>query len=87
MSNQIAGYSLFNEVEDKELQARNRANTMANIALDGRKGNDVTPSAFKHLIIYYQKIPFAERGKVFALFQKVLQERGFEIKFTQTTEH
>lgn len=87
MSNQIAGYSLFNEVEDKELQARNRATTMANIAEDGKQGDVVTPSAFKHLILYYQKIPLEERGNVFTLFQQVLRERGFDIKFTKTTEH
>ncbi|AXH71971.1 MAG: hypothetical protein [Podoviridae sp. ctbj_2] len=56
------GFSLFTEVEDKELQAYNRGRVMMNMMEDhlGKDGSVSQKGAFL-VLSYFERIPVAER--------------------------
>ena len=73
-------YPLFNDVEDKALQARNRAIILANISED-HKTHEKKISVKGAILImgYFQKIPQEERKEVSSLYAQEMNKRGFAI--------
>lgn len=83
MTNEIKGYSLFNDIEDKALRIRNRAVVMANIYEDHLEG-DVTKAAVIRgdgailLLQYVRSIPEDEITETYNKFKSIMiDERGF----------
>lgn len=76
---QVQGYSLFNDVEDKDLRCRNRAVVMANIFEDNIDvaSLKMKPSGAAVLIRYQQQIDEAERKQVHETLLEILEERGY----------
>lgn len=73
-------YPLFNEVEDKELQARNRAIILANISEDHKTPEKKISVKGAALIMgYFQKIPQEDRKEIASLYAKEMTNRGFAI--------
>jgi hypothetical protein len=63
--NEVAGYDVFLGVEDKELQARNRAQVLNNIFEDGANENNKIGTGTAQLMTDYVKlIPKEERAVV-----------------------
>lgn len=60
------GYSLFPEVEDGELQSKNRAVCLYNIFSDNAQEGRTTAVGLKMMSGYLSKIPKDERGPVVA---------------------
>lgn len=79
MSNEYKGYSLFNDVEDKELQAYNRGNIMAVIAIDNQKNGKLNVAATKDLVGYFNQIPSEERGAVYKHMADKLNAEGYRV--------
>lgn len=72
-NNEFKGYSLFNDVEDKELQAFNRARVMANIMEDHSVERNVNGTGLMLLMGYFQSLPEGqEREDVHAALTKIL---------------
>ena len=66
MPEQIGGYPLFNEVEDKELQLRNRAVSIANIIEDNlHKEGVITEQGMYLSLQYWDAIDEEERGELY----------------------
>ena len=74
------GYSLFTEVEDHELKARNRATVMVNILEEhySREANKVSPVGLKNILEYFQEIPVFEKAVAYAAFEDILKQRGIK---------
>lgn len=69
---------MFNDIEDVELRARNRAIIMANIYEDNlTKGNKINALGAKLLLTYFSKIPEQERVGTYDQLQSQLSIRGF----------
>ncbi len=77
MINEYKGYSLFNDVENKELQTRNRAVIMCNIVEQYTKKDLITPKGAGLAMGYFRCIPEAERNDVNKSFEKMIKERGY----------
>lgn len=74
------GFELFNDVEDKELQARNRAVVMANISEDFKTKEGRISQAGALLIFgYFGSIPKEEREPVTKKYAEEMNKRGFAI--------
>ena len=70
-------YSLFTDVEDKELQARNRAVTMYNIFEDNSMGkNKVSIHGTQLLLGYLNAVPEAERAPIIEKFHLMAEGAG-----------
>lgn len=75
--NKVRGYSLFNEVKDENLQARNRAMAMTNIMEDNLYDDGrVTQGGMQYSIEYYEQIPEDARALLYANLQTELKSRG-----------
>ena len=70
-------HSLFNDIEDEGLRARNRAVVLANMYEDLQVDNKVTPSGMGNLLSYFKGIPYEERSRAYAEFQVQMTERKF----------
>jgi len=82
MSNNIKGYSLFNDIEDTELRVRNRAVVMANIFDDNLDEKATTPTikgaGAALLLSYFSKIPAEDMQAVWDKFKNIMTtERGY----------
>ena len=86
-SNEYRGHSLFNDVEDLSLRARNRAAVMVNIALYNHDGGDLSAIAANDLYQYFNLIAPSERKGVLQLFQDRLLEEGFVVDIEAATLH
>ena len=76
--NEYKGFSLFNEIQDKELRTRNRAVILANITEDNLTPNKrVTPKGAVLILGYFTCIPDEEKAEAEAACYKLMQERGF----------
>lgn len=75
----VLGFALFSDIEDKALQARNRAVVLANIIEDtsNKKTGSITPEGAMKTLAYFTKIPLEERSLVEELLTEQLQQRGF----------
>ena len=58
------GYSLFADIEDKELRTRNRAVVLWNMYESSTQKKRTTPSGVADMIGYMRKIPDNERQSV-----------------------
>lgn len=77
MTNEV--YSVFEEVKDEVLRARNRGVVMANIYEDNLlNGDKVSLSGTKAIMSYFQRIPKDERLKARQAFADCMIERGFK---------
>lgn len=75
---EINGYSLFNEVEDKEVQTYNRARVMKNMMLDNSK-NRVVNDQGKFLVMSYMvNIPEEDRREVHEKLAELLLQKEAE---------
>lgn len=77
MSNSVRGYSLFNEIEDKDLQSRNRAVVLANIIEDNmhEKSGAVTPACMVITGEYFKAIDTKDAAAVYTFLQGEIMER------------
>ncbi len=75
--NEYNGYSLFNDVEDKTLQQRNRAVVMANIAEQYTQAKKITLKGTALILGYFGCIPQEERKPLYEVFEKTMKERNY----------
>lgn len=85
MTNEIKGYSLFNDIEDTELRIRNRAVVMANIFEDNLDGDakvdavTIKGDGAVLLLQYVKNIPEEEMVPTWDKFKSIMtEERGFK---------
>lgn len=83
MNKEFKGYSLFNDIEDKELQTRNRAVIMCNIVEQYTQKKLITPRGAALVLGYFQSIPEVERAVVSSKFDTMIKERGYATKSTE----
>ena len=76
--NQYKGFELFNDVEDKELQSRNRGVVMSNIAEDFSKNQRISPNGAGLILGYFMAIPPEERDIAQQEFSKALVAKGWK---------
>lgn len=75
--NKVRGYSLFNEVEDVDLQSKNRVVTLANILEDNLyEDGKVTQGGMQYSMEYYEQISKEDRVLVYSGLQVELKKRG-----------
>lgn len=74
---QVKGYSLFNDIEDRDLRIRNRAVVLTNIMEDGFTQGRVSSKAALIIMNYFHHVPEEEKDETLALFQQKAKERGF----------
>lgn len=79
MKNDFKGYPLFNDIEDKALQTRNRAVIMANIAEANTKKNLMTPKGAFLILSYFDSLPAEDKKDVETAFKQNLKERGYSV--------
>ena len=74
--NEYFGYSLFNDIEDVDLQARNRAASLKNIMEDhiGEDGKP-TPKAGMLTFGYFNLVPASQRKTVYDHLQAFFQSK------------
>ena len=75
--NEYKGYSLFNDVEDKELQTRNRAVIMRNIVEHNTRDRRITPKGAGLALGYFNSIPLEERKEVEKKFEELIKGDGY----------
>ena len=76
-NNEIHGYSLFNDVEDTEVQAYNRARIVFNMLDDNAdKDKNVSQKGTALVFQYFQQIPETERAAMHAELVKILEKRN-----------
>ena len=80
MTNNYKGFSLFNDVEDKELQRFNRARVMVNMAQDHSKKGRINAVGSMLILGYFGQMPFEEREVIKAEFAKQMNNSGFKIQ-------
>lgn len=83
--NNLHGYLLFLDVEDKLLQAHNRAVCMSNIFEDNSRNGLSSDRGLALLKEYFELIPENERITAYAEFQSLMESRGYV--FTKQTQH
>lgn len=74
------GFSLFNDVEDKELRQRNRAVVLANIAADNTKNKLISPKGASLVLGYFGLIPEEDRLDVKVRFAEEMKHRGYALQ-------
>lgn len=77
MNDSYKGFSLFNDIEDKELQTRNRAIIMANIAEQYTVKKKINIKGASLIVGYFDNIPKTDRKLVEEKFTSVMQERNY----------
>ena len=68
---------LFNDIEDEELQSRNRAVIMANVSEQYTRGNKITAKGAALILGYFNCIPDVERKAVQEKYIVAMKERGY----------
>lgn len=74
-NNEFKGYSLFNDLEDKDLQVHNRARILINIMEDHAVGRNVNGTGALLAYGYFASIPEAERADVHTKFAELLAKK------------
>ena len=72
------GYSLFNDIEDSSLKARNRGVVMANMMEDNLVGKKVSTKGMHHMLKYMSLIPLSDRGGAMDSLKARLKERHID---------
>ena len=71
------GYSLFLDVEDEELRAKNRAVVLRNMLTSRPWNGKQLPSATASEVVrYFAKVPKEDRSVLFPVFRKLLEDEG-----------
>lgn len=79
-SRSFKGYSLFDDVQDISLRARNRAVVMANIIESNVNIRGIIKlSAAKDALEYFSKIPKEERTEVYSFLSNEMNSRGISL--------
>lgn len=74
--NEYYGYSLFNDVEDVDLRARNRAASLKNIMEDHLNAEgQPTPKAAMITFGYFEKVPAEERKSVYTHLENFFTQK------------
>lgn len=81
-NNSYKDMSLFKDVEDATLRARNRGVVMGNIAMDGFVSNDKPAKAKSQtdLLAYFAMIPENERRPAIQIFLDYMKSEGFALE-------
>lgn len=77
LKNDYKGYSLFNDVEDEALRARNRAVVMLNLLQDHTRDKLVSEAGLRLLREYFESLPHVDRFDTYAQFQQQIKDRGY----------
>lgn len=77
--NTYKGFSLFNDVEDKNLRIRNRAVVLANIAEANVKDRLISVKGASLVLGYTSRLPKDEVGDVTERFKVEMIQRGFKL--------
>lgn len=78
-NDEVKGYPLFGEIEDAQLQERNRAVIMVNLLEDNFDAGKVTGKGVALQIQYMNAIPPEKRESLLKEFVKQANDRGFKI--------
>lgn len=78
MTQEFKGFSLFNDIEDRDLRTRNQAVVLANMAESSSKNRKISANGMGMIIGYFDKIPMDDRETVRSKFMTFMKERGFE---------
>lgn len=73
------GFSLFSDIDDKELRNRNRAVVLANIAENNSRNQRIGANGMGLILGYFSNIPEDERADVQERFKNTMIERGFAL--------
>jgi len=79
MKTEIYGYSLFNDIEDSDLQERNRAVVMSNMAEAYTKKGKITLKGTGLIVNYFNEIPQEKRQSLYQRFESTMKERGYVV--------
>lgn len=82
-NNSYKDMSLFCDVEDEDLKARNRGTVLANLAEDGFNADTqkMSPRAAADMIKYFSLIPKDERKPVLKNLITTLASRNLQVTF------
>lgn len=80
IKNEYKGFSLFLDIEDKELRNRNRAVVMTNIAEDNTKAGLINAKGAGLVMGYFLHVPIDEREEVKTLWAEQMKQRGFKLE-------
>lgn len=77
----VNSFSLFNDVEDKQLRAYNRARIMVNIMEDyaNPKGEGVLPKGGHLVLQYFERIPVEDRVAAMDEVSEILKKKGINV--------
>lgn len=76
--NEFKGFSLFKDIDDVELRARNRAVILTNLAEDyTNKEKKINAKGIGLIIGYFDQIPEDERAVVRDKFAETMLQRGY----------
>ena len=73
------GFGLFNDVEDKSLQAFNRGRMMVNIVMDHSKNGKFNVKGVALSTGYMNALPKGERRAALEEFIRLLEKKGFKL--------
>lgn len=71
------GFSLFNDIEDTDLQTQNRARVLFNIAEDHIKSKRINQKGVALILGYFNCVPEEDRISVQARFKELMLKNGF----------
>lgn len=77
LANEINGFALFNDVEDKALQSFNRGRVLANMFIDNQQDGKANRKGAALIITYFSAIPVHERAATQAEFLNSMKKEGF----------
>ena len=77
-ANEYKGFGLFNDIEDSELRARNRAVVLSNMAEDyTNKTKKINTKGASLILGYFMQIPLEERNIVKEKFAETMLSKGY----------
>lgn len=77
-ANEYKGFGLFNDIEDSELRARNRAVVLSNMAEDyTNKTKKINAKGASLILGYFMQIPLEERNIVKEKFAETMLSKGY----------
>lgn len=78
MTQEFKGFSLFHDIDDRDLRTRNQAVVLANMAESSSKSKKISANGMGLIIGYFDKIVPEDRETVRSKFMSFMKERGFE---------
>lgn len=78
LNNEFKGFGLFNDIEDAELRARNRAVVLSNMAEDyTNTSRRISVKGAALILGYFNQLPASERNIVKEKFASTMIQKGF----------